>query len=220
MPSKQDIIEIFERLEAANPNPKSELSHTNEFTFAVAVILSAQTTDKAVNKVTQKLFEIADTPEKILAFGLEMLKAHLKSLGLSNSKAKNIIAMSQFLVSSYNSKLPQNRDELEELPGIGRKSANVIANRLFGEACIAVDTHVLRVAVRLGLSEPTKNPLAVEIALSHVVPIRFHKRASDWLVLHGRYVCVAINPRCTACLLGDLCKFNSRKAGLYNSDST
>ena len=206
MLDNREIAEIFERFEIENPNPESELIAPNEYTFAIAVLLSAQTTDKAVNKATKLLFEKADTPEKMLALGLEGVKEHIKTLGLYNNKAKNVILFSEMLVKNYESKLPRNRDELEKLPGIGRKSANVIANRLFGSDHMAVDTHVLRLANRIGLSK-SKNPLGVETDLIKVVPQKYQRNASDWLVLHGRYVCLAKKPKCSDCFLQDLCEF-------------
>lgn len=208
MLNKSEIEEIFERFKSENPSPASELIAPNHFTFAVAVLLSAQTTDKAVNKATPELFRIADTPQKMLKLGIDKLKEYIKSIGLYNNKAKNIILLSQKLIDSYNSELPQSRDELEKLPGIGRKSANVIANRLFGTDNIAVDTHVLRVSNRIGLSK-SKNPTNVEKDLINVVPNRFYKNTSDWLVLHGRYICTAKKPKCNECFLFDLCETNN-----------
>lgn len=208
MLTKSEIEEIFERFKSENPNPTSELVSPNNFTFAVAVLLSAQTTDKAVNKVTPMLFKVADTPQKMLALGIDKLKKYIKSIGLYNNKAKNIMLLSQKLIDSYNSELPRSRDELEKLPGIGRKSANVIANQLFGTDNIAVDTHVLRVSNRLGLSK-SKNPIDVEKDLINIVPKQFHKNASDWIVLHGRYICTAKKPKCNDCFLFDLCELNN-----------
>ncbi|MBR1479880.1 MAG: endonuclease III [Alphaproteobacteria bacterium] len=205
MLNKPEIREIFERFELDNPNPRCELNAPNDFTFAVAVLLSAQTTDKAVNKVGEKLFAAADTPEKMLALGIEKVKDYIHSLGFFNNKAKNVIALSEILLERYNSELPHSRDELEKLPGIGRKSANVISNRLFGANSIAVDTHVLRVSNRLGLSK-SKTPLGVEDDLLKNVPAEFHKNTSDWLVLHGRYICMAKKPKCEDCPLYDLCE--------------
>ncbi len=207
MLNKPEIEEIFERFKSENPNPTSELIAPNYFTFAVAVLLSAQTTDKSVNKATPTLFKIADTPQKMLKLGIDKLKEYIRSIGLYNNKAKNIMLLSQKLIDSYNSELPQSRDELEKLPGIGRKSANVIANRLFGADNIAVDTHVLRVSNRIGLSK-SKNPLNIEKDLINVVPKQFHKNASDWIVLHGRYICTAKKPKCSECFLFDLCEVN------------
>lgn len=208
MLTKSEIEEIFERFKSENPNPTSELVSPNNFTFAVAVLLSAQTTDKAVNKVTPMLFKVADTPQKMLDLGIDKLKEYIKSIGLYNNKAKNIMLLSQKLIDSYNSELPRSRDELEKLPGIGRKSANVIANQLFGTDNIAVDTHVLRVSNRLGLSK-SKNPIDVEKDLINIVPKQFHKNASDWIVLHGRYICTAKKPKCNECFLFDLCELNN-----------
>ena len=208
MLTKSEIEEIFERFKSENPNPTSELVSPNNFTFAVAVLLSAQTTDKAVNKVTPMLFKVADTPQKMLDLGIDKLKEYIKSIGLYNNKAKNIMLLSQKLIDSYNSELPRSRDELEKLPGIGRKSANVIANQLFGTDNIAVDTHVLRVSNRLGLSK-SKSPIDVEKDLINIVPKQFHKNASDWIVLHGRYICTAKKPKCNDCFLFDLCELNN-----------
>ncbi len=205
MLNRSEIIEIFERFKQENANPTSELIAPNDFTFAVAVLLSAQTTDKAVNKITKELFKVADNPCKIIKLGIEKLKDFIHPLGFFNNKAKNVMALSEKLINEYNSELPRNRDELEKLPGIGRKSANVIANRLFGEGTIAVDTHVLRVSKRLGLSQSTA-PLEVEKDLLNVIPKQFHKNASDWIVLHGRYICMAKKPRCNECFLYDLCE--------------
>lgn len=205
MLNKTEVNEVFERLQSENPNPMSELLAPNEFTFAIAVLLSAQTTDKSVNKATKPLFQIATTPQEILALGIDKLKEYIKSIGLYNNKAKNIMALSQMLVDSYNSELPKTQSELEKLPGIGRKSANVISNRLFGMDSIAVDTHVLRVSNRIGLSK-SKTPIGVERDLINVIPQEFHKNASDWLVLHGRYVCTAKKPKCEGCILFDLCE--------------
>lgn len=209
MINEADIEEIFERFEQENPNPTSELIAPNDFTFAVAVLLSAQTTDKAVNKVTANLFECADTPEKMVALGIDKLKDCIRSLGFYNNKAQNVIAMSQKIIDEYDSKLPTSRDELEKLPGIGRKSANVIANKLFGANTIAVDTHVLRVSKRLGFSNEN-DPIKVENDLLQKTPKRFHKNASDWIVLHGRYICTAKKPKCEECFLYDLCSWANR----------
>ena len=205
MLNSAEVEEIFERLKQENPSPTSELVAHNDFSFAVAVLLSAQTTDKMVNRVTERLFAVADTPEKMLTLGIDKLKEYIHPLGFFNNKAKNVIALSEVLIEKYNSQIPATRDELEKLPGIGRKSANVIANRLFGADTIAVDTHVLRVSRRIGLSKAIE-PLTVEKDLLNVVPQRFHKNASDWLVLHGRYVCTAKKPKCAECCLFDLCE--------------
>ena len=206
MLTKNEITEIFERLQSENPEPRCELNAPNNYTFSIAVLLSAQTTDKAVNKATKELFEIADSPEKMLAIGVKKLIEHIKILGFFNNKAKNIIKLSEILIEKHNSMIPDNREELEKLPGIGRKSANVILNHLFGQNTIAVDTHVLRVSNRLGLSK-SKAPNDVEKDLLNVIPKKFHKNASDWLVLHGRYICLAKKPQCDECFLYDLCEF-------------
>ncbi|GHT88946.1 endonuclease III [Alphaproteobacteria bacterium] len=204
--NQQIIIKIFEKFKQNNPNPKSELSAPNDYTFCISVLLSAQTTDKSVNKVTEELFKIADTPEKILGIGEDKLKNYIKSLGFFNVKAKNIMLLSKFLVEKYQSNIPNKREELEKLPGIGRKSANVILNRIFNFNFIGVDTHVLRVSNRIGLTT-CETPMKVEQDLIKIVPIEFHKNASDWLVLHGRYVCVARKPKCSECFLKEFCKF-------------
>ena len=199
------VQEIFERFETENPIPKSDLVAENDYTFCVAVLLSAQTTDKAVNKVTKELFKIANTPAQMIILGEEKLKTFIKPLGFFNMKAKNVIALSQILVNKYSSQIPDSREELEKLPGIGRKSANVILNHVFKKDYIAVDTHVLRVSRRLGLSDH-KTPIEVEEDLLNIVPKKFHKHASDWLVLHGRYICTAKKPKCEECFLYDICK--------------
>lgn len=206
MDEAERVVEIFERLKKAIKNPKTELTYVNDYTFCVAVILSAQSTDKAVNKVTTSLFKIASTPEEMLKLGEEQLKGFIKTIGLYNNKAKNIIAFSEVLVSTFDAKIPRDRAVLETLPGIGRKSANVISNNLFDEPYIAVDTHVLRLSKRLGLSW-SQSPKEVERDLTRVVPRQFHKDVSNLLVLHGRYVCQAKHPLCSSCILRDLCLF-------------
>ncbi|NCB49010.1 MAG: endonuclease III [Clostridia bacterium] len=201
-----DILEIFKRFQMRNPNPKTELIYYNAYTFCLAVLLSAQTTDKAVNKATEELFKISNTPSKMINLGIDALKNHIKTLGLFNNKAKNIILLSEKLIKEYDSEIPNSRDLLETLPGIGRKSANVIMSELFDAEYIAVDTHVLRVSNRIGLTKST-TPLDVEKDLSEIVPKEFHKNTSNWLVLHGRYICTARNPKCHECFLNDLCKY-------------
>ncbi|MDR1609649.1 MAG: endonuclease III [Holosporales bacterium] len=198
------VSQIFERFESSNPHPLSELIAHNEFTFVVSVLLSAQATDRSVNRATAELFRIADTPQKMLVLGIDRLKEHIRSIGLYNNKAKNIMELSKLLISRHDSDIPRERAELEQLPGIGRKSANVILNHLFGIPLIAVDTHVMRLSKRLGLSN-AKTTSAIETDLMKVLPNRFHSRASSWLVLHGRYVCKAVSPKCTKCLVHDLC---------------
>jgi endonuclease-3 len=195
---------IFQSLKAHNPNPKSELIAKNEYTFCIAVLLSAQATDKSVNEVTHTLFGIADSPESMIGLGVDELRRYIRTIGLHNSKANNIIALSKILVSQFESKIPRTRDDLEKLPGIGRKSANVILNALFGEEVIAVDTHVLRVSRRLGFTK-SSNRYQVEQDLLKIIPNKFYKNTSDWLVLHGRYICIAKSPRCNECFLRNMC---------------
>ena len=186
------------------PSPKSELEHMSGFTFLVAVVLSAQATDKQVNKVVSKVFPIYNTPEHFIALGEEGIREQIKSIGLYKSKAKNIFALSKILKEEYNSEIPTTREELEALPGVGRKTANVVMNELFGQPTIAVDTHVFRLSGRLGLSEGN-TPLKVEADLEKIIPEKYKYHISDWLVLHGRYVCKAQKPNCTECMLKDIC---------------
>ena len=200
---------IFERFAASNPAPKGELEYVNPFTLLVAVVLSAQTTDAGVNKVTPALFAIADTPEKMAALGVERLAERIKTIGLYRTKAKNVIALSQALVEQYGGKTPHDREALEALPGVGRKTANVVLNTAFGESTIAVDTHVFRLANRLGIA-PGKTPREVEDELMRVVPKRFLPHAHHWLILHGRYVCKARQPMCALCALIDLCPYEPK----------
>jgi len=206
---RKNVDEIFERLSKQRPSPKIELEYKNNFTLFVAVVLSAQSTDKGVNKVTPALFQIADDPYKMLMLGEGGLKDHIKSIGLYNSKAKNIMNACQIMVDEYNSQLPDNFNDLYRLPGVGRKSANVLLNSLFNEPTIAVDTHVFRVSNRLGLCK-TKNPDATEFALNKKISIRWKKYAHHWLVLHGRYICKARKPICGECVIYDLCKFKDK----------
>lgn len=205
MIDKTIASKIFARLSEKTKTPFTELAYINEFTFCVAVILSAQSTDKAVNKATSELFQVIKTPKDMLALGEERLKKYIKSIGLYNNKAKNILLLSKILIQNFNSTIPKDRDTLEKLPGIGRKSANVIVNNLFGKPYIAVDTHVLRVSNRLGLSDKT-TPLGVENDLMTIVPVKYHKDVSNLLVLHGRYICTAKKPKCAECIINDLCK--------------
>ncbi|MDR2667098.1 MAG: endonuclease III [Holosporales bacterium] len=206
MQKHHKIREIFERFRKNNQIPKSELISHNEYTFVIAVLLSAQSTDKSVNKATYGLFKIADTPQKMLKLGLEKLIGCIKTIGLYNNKAKNIINLSKILIEQFDSKVPQTFDELNKLPGIGRKSASVIMNHLFDGSYIAVDTHVLRLSNRLNISE-SRNPKDVEKELLNVIPQEFHKNASNWMVLHGRYICTAKKPKCDTCFLNDLCQY-------------
>ena len=200
---------IFERLRAANPAPRTELHFTSPFELLVAVILSAQATDKGVNKATASLFSVANTPAAVLALGEEGLKEHIRTLGLFNAKAANIIKACALLVEHHGSEVPHDRAALEALPGVGRKTANVILNTAFGEPTLAVDTHIFRVANRTGLAIG-KNPLEVEQRLIRFVPKEFMRDAHHWLILHGRYVCVARRPRCRECLIQDLCDYREK----------
>jgi len=206
---KADVQEFFTRLRAADPEPKSELNWTNPYTLVVAVSLSAQATDVGVNKATEKLFKIADTPQKMLKLGLGGLKDHIKTIGLYNNKAKNVIAMSQMLINEFGGEVPRDRAELEKLPGVGRKTANVVLNVCWGEPTMAVDTHIFRVSNRTGLA-PGKNVLEVEKKLLKAVPAEFMVYAHHWLILHGRYVCKARKPDCAVCTVRDLCAFKAK----------
>lgn len=197
---------IFRRLAAANPEPKTELEHSSAFELLVAVMLSAHTTDKSVNAATRKLFPVANTPEAILALGEEGVKPYLKSVGLYNAKSKNLIGLCRMLVDLHGGQVPANRDALEALPGVGRKTANVVLNIIFGETEIAVDTHIFRVANRTGLA-PGKTPRAVEDALNENTPAEFKLNAHHWLILHGRYTCTARLPACPKCIIRDLCEY-------------
>lgn len=203
-----DIKEIFARLKKENPDPKCELDFQSAYTLLVAIILSAQTTDKNVNKVTPALFKVASTPAEMVALGEEKLKGYIRSIGLFNGKAKNIVAMSKDLIENYNGEIPKDVDKLQQLAGVGRKTANVFLNTMYGAATFGVDTHVLRLGNRIGLA-PGKNPLAVEKALERavtgVIPDEDLKNVSHWLVLHGRYVCTAKKPACDKCRIADLC---------------
>jgi endonuclease-3 len=200
---------IFERLRENNPTPRTELHYRTPFELLVAVTLSAQATDKGVNKATPALFRVADTPAKMLALGVEGLTPYIKSIGLFNSKAKNIIAASAILVKEHGGEVPRSREALEALPGVGRKTANVVLNTAFGEATMAVDTHIFRVANRIGLA-PGKTVRAVEDKLLRVVPPEFLRDAHHWLILHGRYVCTARKPACPTCILRDLCEYKHK----------
>jgi endonuclease III len=203
------IERIFSRLQAANPHPRSELEYSSPFELLVAVILSAQATDRSVNLATPALFRAARTPEAMLALGVEGLSAFIKAIGLFNTKAKNIIAASRILVEQHGGQVPRDRAALESLPGVGRKTANVVLNVAFGEPTIAVDTHIFRVANRTGLARGD-TPLAVEERLLKVVPERFRQHAHHWLILHGRYICTARKPGCPECPIVDLCEFKQK----------
>ncbi|MBV9288412.1 MAG: endonuclease III [Hyphomicrobiales bacterium] len=201
--------QAFERLAAVAPEPKGELDYINPFTLLVAVVLSAQATDAGVNKATRALFAVADTPEKMLALGETALAERIKTIGLYRAKARNIIALSRGLIDQHRGKVPRDRAALEALPGVGRKTANVVLNTAFGEPVIAVDTHVFRVANRLRIA-PGKTPREVEDELMQAVPERFLRHAHHWLILHGRYVCKARKPLCGACVLRDLCPYEPK----------
>lgn len=202
---------IFERFRAANPKPRGELEFTTAFELLVAVILSAQATDKSVNLATRALYQRANTPQSLLKLGVSGLEAYVKSIGLFRTKAKNIIATCRMLLEKHHGEVPRDREALQELPGVGRKTANVVLNIAFGEPTIAVDTHIFRIANRTGLA-PGKDPLAVEQKLLKVIPDEFRLHAHHWLILHGRYVCIARKPRCTECLIHDLCEYHQKTA--------
>jgi endonuclease III len=200
---------VFARFRRANPKPTTELTYRSTFELLISVILSAQATDKSVNLATAQLFNVANTPSQILALGVRGLKRYIRTIGLYNSKAANIIKTCRLLVQRHGGEVPRTRDELEALPGVGRKTANVILNTAFGEPTIAVDTHILRVANRTGLA-PGKTPLAVEKKLLQVVPEEYRHDAHHWLILHGRYTCIARKPRCPQCLIYDLCEYKNK----------
>ncbi len=206
-----DIEEIFKRFHAANPEPKGELHFVNDFTLLVAVVLSAQATDESVNKATKPLFAKADTPEKIVALGEEKLREAIKTIGLYKMKAKNVIELSQALVANHGSKVPSTREELEALSGVGRKTANVILNSIFGEPTIAVDTHLYRLGNRISFAAG-KTPMEVETKLLQVIPKHYLQHAHHWLILHGRYVCKARKPECWRCVINDICQFKPKSA--------
>ena len=207
---KKDVIHSFyAKLRDANPKPKGELNYINAYTLLVAVVLSAQATDVGVNKATRALFKIADTPEKMVKLGEAKVKEHIKTIGLYNAKASNIIKLSQMLIDEYSSALPRDRESLEKLPGVGRKTANVVLNIAFGKPTIAVDTHLFRIGNRTGLATG-KTPLAVEKKLEKVTPQEFMRHAHHWLILHGRYVCKARKPDCLNCIVHEECSFKGK----------
>lgn len=208
---KADIHQFFSRLRAANPEPKSDLEYTNAYTLLVAVVLSAQATDAGVNKATRALFKIADSPESMLSLGLDRLKEHIKTIGLYNNKAKNVIALSEILIRDHGGKVPGTREELMKLPGVGRKTANVVLNVAFKQPTMAVDTHIFRVSNRTGLA-PGKTPDDVEEKLVKVVPEEFALNAHHWLILLGRYTCKARKPECSVCPVRDLCGWRDKTA--------
>lgn len=204
------IAAFFARLAAANPNPEGELDHTNLYTLLVAVVLSAQATDKGVNKATKKLFQKADTPEKMVALGERKIRDHIKTIGLYRNKAKNVFLLSQMLIEKFNSAVPSDRDALITLPGVGRKTANVVLNIGFGQPTFAVDTHIFRLGNRTGLARG-KNVLEVEQKLDRNVPEPYRTHAHHWLILHGRYICKARKPDCLNCVVHDLCRFKAKE---------
>jgi len=206
---KADAEEFFARLSAADPEPQTELAYRNTYTLLVAVVLSAQATDVGVNKATKELFRQVDSPAQMLALGEDGLKRHIRTIGLFNTKAKNVIALSRRLVDEFDGEVPSDRAVLETLPGVGRKTANVVCNVAFGQPTIAVDTHIFRVGNRTGLA-PGKTPLAVERKLEKAVPERYRQHAHHWLILHGRYVCKARKPDCPVCPVQDLCRYKAK----------
>jgi endonuclease-3 len=207
--TQEQVDEIFRRFHKADPNPKTELHYRDPFTLLVAVVLSAQATDSSVNRATPELFRVADTPEKVVKLGEAGLIDQIKMIGLYRSKAKNLIALSKALAEQHGSEVPDNREALEALPGVGRKTANVVLNVAFGQSTIAIDTHAFRVANRTGLA-PGRTPLEVELKLNRIVPERHKHNAHHWLILHGRYVCKARRPECWRCLINDICLFKPK----------
>ena len=206
---KADIEEFYRRLQEQMPEPQGELDYVNPYTLLVAVVLSAQATDVGVNKATGPLFKVADTPEKMVALGEAKVRNYIKTIGLFNAKAKNVIALSKLLIAHHGSDVPRDREALEALPGVGRKTANVVLNIAFGEPTIAVDTHIFRIGNRTGMA-PGKTPLAVEKKLEKVTPAHYKLHAHHWLILHGRYVCKARKPDCPTCAVNELCRFKGK----------
>ena len=204
-----DVDRFFQLLSSLNPDPRGELDYVNEFTLLVAVVLSAQATDAGVNKATGPLFRIADTPEKMAALGEEALRGHIRTIGLYRNKAKNVIALSEMLLSDFGGRVPDNRDDLMKLPGVGRKTANVVLNIAFGQPTMAVDTHIFRIGNRTGMA-PGKTPEDVEKKLVRRIPGKWLQHAHHWLILHGRYVCKARKPDCPDCAVRDLCRFGGK----------
>ncbi len=210
---RADVEEMFARLQARDPHPETELKYNNPFELLVAVVLSAQATDVGVNKATPGLFALANTPEKMAALPEAAIRDKVKTIGLFNTKAKNVLKLSQILVETHGGEVPRNREALESLPGVGRKTANVVLNVAFGEPTIAVDTHIFRVGNRTGLAKG-KTPDAVEAKLMKAVPDQYRMHAHHWLILHGRYVCKARKPECPSCLIRDLCAFKDKTRGM------
>ena len=205
--SREQVISLFERFKSENPAPTTELIATNNYTLLVSVVLSAQATDKSVNKATESLYKIVDTPQKMLELGEEGLIEYIKSIGLYKNKAKNVIALSKILIEKFNSEIPKTHEDLMSLPGVGRKTANVILNVVYGEKTMPVDTHLLRISPRIGLSFGT-TPESIEKDLLKIIPDEYMQHAHHWLILHGRYVCTARNPKCSECLIKDICQQN------------
>jgi len=207
--TRAQIADIYKALAKLDPAPRTELNYSNPFTLVVAVALSAQATDVGVNKATKALFEVADTPEKMVALGEDTIRDYVKTIGLFRNKAKNVFALSQMLIDDFNSVVPHTREDLEKLPGVGRKTANVVLNEAFGQPTMAVDTHIFRVSNRTGMA-PGKNPLEVELNLLKVTPEEYGLHAHHWLILHGRYTCVARTPKCFNCAISEICKFKDK----------
>lgn len=207
--TRAQIADIYKELAKLDPAPRTELNYSNPFTLVVAVALSAQATDVGVNKATKALFEAADTPEKMVALGEDKVRDYVKTIGLFRTKAKNVVKLSQMLIDDFGSVVPDNREDLEKLPGVGRKTANVVLNEAFGQPTMAVDTHIFRVSNRTGMA-PGKNPLEVELNLLKVTPEAYALHAHHWLILHGRYVCIARKPRCFNCVIESICKFKDK----------
>lgn len=208
--SSSDVETFYKTLEQETPNPRSDLNYTNSYTLLVAVVLSAQATDKGVNKATDSLFKIVSSPKKMVELGEDKLKKHIKTIGLFNTKARNVIALSQQLIDTHKGQVPESREALEDLPGVGRKTANVVLNVAFGHPTMAVDTHIFRLGNRTGLA-PGKTPEKVEQELLRVTPKAFLFKAHHWLILHGRYTCTARKPKCKDCLVSDLCHYQEKK---------
>lgn len=211
--SQEEMVEIFSRFRQQRPEPKGELNHSNPFTLVVAVALSAQATDVGVNKATLKLFKVADTPEKMVALGEDKIRDYIKTIGLYRNKAKNVFALSRMLIEDFDSIVPQDRDTLTKLPGVGRKTANVVVSMAFGQPTIAVDTHILRIGNRIGMA-PAKTPDDVEAILEKNIPEEFLYHAHHWLILHGRYTCKARKPECEACIIADICKSKEKSCDI------
>ena len=209
--SEEEINIVFSRFEARNPDPRSELVWKNAYTLLVSVVLSAQATDKSVNRATAPLYEIADTPQKMLALGEDKLITYIKSIGLYHTKGKHIIDLSRMLIERFNGRVPENREELETLPGVGRKTANVVLNVVYGKPTMPVDTHLMRICPKIGLTDGN-NPLEIEKGLLARIPEKYLLRAHHWLILHGRYTCIARKPKCNECIINDICKHNEEGA--------